>query len=273
MDVRQFFLWRFDTHKMATVDYFAVHCGFLLNEAFRYNGWKARIRLLGQAAVPFVIVYLITFQVFGFEYLFSSVSGATQQDMLSGNALNLGWVLTFFVTDSPTDMIASGFTYVADAPEWMPIVLRLLFITTYLFLIVLFVRTSKRFISFLVFSQAGVLVYVLFAAGVHQNHLTLAVPLALILGALVRPLIFESGIVVAMAFFNLVLFYGFSGEPLAPMPEVAGINLTVYLAVVYVGLGLFVVVRGVKYSLNPRVNQDQELVLNEALKRADEINY
>ncbi len=57
------------------------------------------------------------------------------------------------------------------------------------------------------------------------------------------------------------------------MPEVAGINLTVYLAVVYVGLGLFVVVRGVKYSLNPRVNQDQELVLNEALKRADEINY
>ena len=67
MDVRQFFLWRFDTHKMATVDYFAVHCGFLLNEAFRYNGWKARIRLLGQAAVPFVIVYLITFQVFGFE--------------------------------------------------------------------------------------------------------------------------------------------------------------------------------------------------------------
>ena len=40
---------------------------FLLNEAFRYNGWKARIRLLGQAAVPFVIVYLITFQVFGFE--------------------------------------------------------------------------------------------------------------------------------------------------------------------------------------------------------------
>jgi hypothetical protein len=245
---------------------------YLLYEVLGCEGGRARLLLVAQIVLPFIIVYLITFQVFGFSYLLSSVSGATQQDMLSGNALNLGWVLTFFVTDSPDDMVASGYTYVDGAPDWMPILLRLLFVSTYLFLTFLFVRSSKSFISLLIFSQAGVLAYVLFAAGVHQNHLTLAVPLAFILGSLVRPLTYQSGVVVAMAFFNLVVFYGFNGQPLAPMPEVGGIDFTVWLAIVYVGLGLLVVTSSVSYALNGGISHDQKSLSEEAAEKVKEIN-
>ncbi|HAB40054.1 MAG TPA: hypothetical protein DCE52_18985 [Rhodobacteraceae bacterium] len=220
---------------------------FLAHEIAHKSGWGDRVRLLITSIVPGAAVYLITFGVFGFDYILSSINGATLQNMLSGNSLNLGWIFTLFVTDSPNDMVASGYTYISETPPWMPVLLRYLFVGLFVFFMVIFAIMKKSFITMLVFSLFGVLAYVAFAAGVHQNHLTLAVPIALILAVLARPLAYSSALVVVMAAFNLAVFYGFGGQALAPVPQPFNIDLTVWLAGIYVVAALFVFMIGLLF--------------------------
>jgi hypothetical protein len=82
------------------------------------------------------------------------------------------------------------------------------------------------------FAAWSVHAYVVLAGQVHENHMALVVPFALIAGALDRRLRPMFWAVSAIATLNLVLFYGlFVLRPLGISRQTTGIDMTVLLAI------------------------------------------
>src|SRR5262249_38730241 len=153
---------------------------------------------------------------------------------LSGNALNLNWIVTYFLhTLRPNQFggLQNGLaTYILTESWKITLIPRLLFFSTYLLTLFVFVRREKDFKNLVLFSIIGVLCYYTFNIGVHENHLFLVAVLAVILLWLDASYRGTAVVLILMSNINLFLFYGTDGILLRYERLFLGIDTSLPLA-------------------------------------------
>ena len=153
---------------------------------------------------------------------------------LSGNALNLPWVASFFyklLFSSSFSMQTELTKSISSSIYLMPI--RLIFWIIFGAVIVRAMRSEKTFENCLLFSVVGFVTYVIWASGVHENHLFVAVILAylLMLHERTREHWAIATILAVMLNINMFVFYGVTGTQL--QSRVVGVDVSVILAMLY----------------------------------------
>ncbi len=197
----------------------------------------ARLLLPTLALLTFVGVVFGMESVRAFARAFGAVS---HHPNLSGNALNLHWVITWLVAtvhpqtfgglhDGMVWRIRSG----ADAAQWW---LRVPFAVCYLATLLAFARRRLSFADFLRLSFVGYVVYFMLNTGVHENHLYVPALLALTLTGIDRRFLPVFLLWTTYGNLNQFFFYGCDGrEP--SWSRVVGLDLSV--AIACVGLVMF----------------------------------
>lgn len=201
--------------------------------------WKATLlSLLRDVILPAGLLTSIIVLPFG-QPVVTAFQYSLNHAVLSGNALNYNWLLTYFLHLTQPDRFGPidglggvvGYIEITDwsITQWPITVLpRILFALFYLGTLLAFLRRQKSFDNFLRFAIAGYLSYFTFNIGVHENHLFLAMLLAFTIYGLDTRDRYTTLILALMANINLFLFYGVTGE--YPYQRLIGIDLSVPLA-------------------------------------------
>lgn len=157
-----------------------------------------------------VCVFLQKLYIGGFT---TRACGLPVQDTLSGNALNLGYIIGFFITLlNPRAYQAVWQVGVSDFPQ-VAMILELIFILVYSsILITFFKERTKTFEASVLFSAIGYLAYFMFSTNVHENYLFLVPLLFIVLLAERGEYSKETLFWLVYANLNLFLFYGMSGR-------------------------------------------------------------
>jgi len=198
-----------------------------------------RAGMVARAVVPGAAVACAVAATLGARASASSFRHAISHDILSGKALNLGWIATGFADGmrwlhGPVRVIRTD-----GVAPWIPIAMRSLLVVLTAVVVVAFWRGARTFGQLLVAGISGVLVYVTCNLGVHENHLFVACVLAVIALWIVPRFRVELTAVIVLANVNLLVFYGpgVTGWP----RTIGAVDVTVPLAAVAV-LGAAVLV-------------------------------
>jgi len=221
---------------------------FVIRKMLERQGWIERSRLLVAAVLPALAVFLTTALVFGLTYIRASLQGATQQDMLSGNALNLNWIFSAIVIGQEGDWGSVSYLYVTEVPSWMPSISRSLFFLVYVILVVFLIRAKNSFTFLAAITTAVVLAYGLLAVGAHENHMILVLPLALYLLSHIPVLQTVSVIAILLPITNIVWFAGLTGQRLDPLMYSA-FDPSILGAVLFLVAGGFAIVQCVRFVM------------------------
>jgi hypothetical protein len=161
--------------------------------------------------------------VFGLPVLVS-FARAVRDPFISGNALNLPWLITAALEHlgiwgfslAGSGAVANRSVSLADAP--MPMVatvatLKAAFVLAYGYALARFVTAKATALrDLMLYGLAGCLAFFIFNTGVHENHLFVPALLAvLLLDYPGRPKWVMEGLLM-LSVFNLVLFFGLTGE-------------------------------------------------------------
>ena len=174
--------------------------------------WK---NLAGKVVLPAALVSLVVIFIYHPEPVWLSLKASLSHTYLSGNALNLGWVMTHFLhvfrPDEYGPLSNHLSTYIMTDDPRITFIPKLLFVIAYLAILVRFAAQPKTFEKLLVYSVAGFLAYFTLNTGVHENHLfILMIPAALLIW-IDRRHWFLALAVMLMFNINMFLFYGIDG--------------------------------------------------------------
>jgi hypothetical protein len=187
-----------------------------------------------EAALPAAAVVALAVALAGAESLATLGRARAFDPFLSGNALNLGWVVTHLLRATgwlgTPGLVAGEASYLPTEDPRLTLPLDAAFWLAYAAVVVSFLRAPANFRTLLEHARVAFLAYFVLATRVHENHLFVAVVLA---GALAlsapgrwRPLAVWSGAYLA----NLLLFYGITGEGPGVSRVVAGVDAAVLAA-------------------------------------------
>jgi hypothetical protein len=161
----------------------------------------------------------------------------------SGTALNLPWVGEFFYKL----LFSPSFSRQDELPLLLPpsiylLPLKIIFWILFITVVVQSMRREQTFKNCLPFLIIGLVTYVIWNSGVHENHLFVAVILAymLMLHEYTRKHWAIATILAIMFNVNMFVFYGVTGTKL--QSSVAGVDLSGALAMVYAVAWLLLVV-------------------------------
>jgi hypothetical protein len=181
-----------------------------------------------------VAVAAVTTAIFG-TATWTAFHNATRHPFLSGNALNLPWLLTYplRLLRDPAFHVTGDEMYFIFLPDAELLPIRAVFGLVLLATLYIYIRTPKNYANMLFFMVLGVLTYGIWNTAVHENHWFVAVIPALLLAHETRmPWHWAIAVLVAtMLNINLFVFYGITGTPL--VSHVVGIDLTLVLAALF----------------------------------------
>jgi hypothetical protein len=187
--------------------------------------------------LPVALGVGVLFLFFGTTPLLS-VQKATDNAPLSGQALNLDWVITTVLQRFDPRLFGSlnsPLVPILRTLDWRILLgPRLLFIAAYAASGVLFLIGPKTFERLVAFSLLGFLSYFMFYTGVHENHLYVPAVLGIVLWRLAPPRNQLALIWGLLCLVNIVAFYDPGGSHTAAQRLIAGIDITFPLAVLYV---------------------------------------
>lgn len=197
---------------------------------------RALVRRWIYLAAPALVVIAIAVALFGFSPIAVSLAHTVQHRLLSGDALNFNWLVTWFLEvfhadtyDSLKNGIVQAVTI--DRDEGWVTAIRIVFVLFYLGALWRLFKIRRSFAGVIECALAGYLSYFMFNIGVHENHLFLAAILAVIAAGLLPRWGLGAALVVAVSNFNLIAFYGFTGSPLSFSP-VVGVDVSVIFSAV-----------------------------------------
>lgn len=167
--------------------------------------------------------------------------GPPVQSYLSGNAMNLGYVIGFFITLlQPRAYQAVWQIETGDFPT-VAFTLTIIFILVYSSVVFTFFKKKvKTFEKCLLFSALGYLAYFMFSTSIHENYLFLVSLLWILLLAEKSGYSKDTLFWLLYANLNLLLFYGITGEGLGFDKSIFGYDI---LPVLISTLGLAVYLR------------------------------
>jgi hypothetical protein len=192
-----------------------------------------------------VILVAVTIAVFSLLFglaLARSFWRALNQSYLSGNALNLPWIAGFLYKVLFSSSFSMRAELIVTERSIYQLPFKIIFWICYITVVIRAMRIEKTFRSCLLFSIVGLLTYVIWNSGVHENHLFVAVILAymLMLHERTREHWAIVTILAVMLNINLFVFYGVTGTEL--QPRVVGVDLSIILAMLYAVAWLLLVV-------------------------------
>ncbi len=197
------------------------------------------VKRLGlRVILPAALMALGTFAIFG-KPAADALSIGLTNPFLSGQALNLNWIVTFglrVLNPQWFGGLSDGLIIPIDTQDWHALFWsKILFWLLFAPACLAFALSRKSFDDLLRFGLVGYLTYFMLNTGVHENHLFMAVVLAAVLAWRQREHLSTFAIWALVANINLFVFYGADGSGLA-FSRVVGVDITLLLAVVFVAL-------------------------------------
>ena len=171
-------------------------------------------KIASQIVLPSVVLVVFVFMIFGRE-VYDTFDRAMKEDMLSGYALNLSWIITRIVyfLNPEANFFEYGIMKIIYIKSG-----EISYFTKFIFFVFFFstliacFKEKKSFINLLKFSVIGYLIYFAFNTCVHENHLFLASLLSLLILNYDSKFLTEAiGIMLAFNI-NMFLFYGTLGD-------------------------------------------------------------
>ncbi len=194
-----------------------------------------------QVFLPILIIIVLIFSMYGTSIL-EAFMGAVDSSYLSGQALNLNWLYTYYLhlfhPDVFGGLIDGQIKYIVAPPE-TKLVPRILFWTSYFVTLVLFYKSSKSYKNLILFSLFGYLLYFVFNPGVHENHLFSAIILSVLLLIESKKYLLSLFIIILISNINMLVFYGISGKGLPFDRVIGGVDITILLSIFNVCFILF----------------------------------
>ncbi len=185
---------------------------------------------------PMIIIVITTFSLFGMPFL-KSLASAVTEPYLSGNALNFGWIMTYFLQvffpDKVGPLIEGEARYIMTASLKLVLLPKLLFFFSYAAAFLAFFKKEKSFENLIYYSLVGFLAYFIFNTGAHENHLFVTTILAVILVFLNREHLMISLYIIIMSNLNLIIFFGTDGKGLG-FSRVVGVDITLLFSLLNV---------------------------------------
>lgn len=183
----------------------------------RLSDWKKIDvrKVLLETIPPALIVVIPTFLAFGMIPVLRALKAAFQLKLLSGEGLNLTWIMTHFLhvfyPAQYGSLINGEATCIFVTSSTLALVPRIMFAGTYLITLIQFFRREKSFENFLLFSLLGYFAYFTFNVGVHENHLFIGMILAVALVYMNRKYLLLATMIVLICNINMFTFYGING--------------------------------------------------------------
>jgi hypothetical protein len=191
-------------------------------------------RTAGLAAIAAAVVLLWMIPVYGFPAIWDALYRASRHNDLSNFGANPLWILTWWfertASSGPT-LSPEGIVVIHSASRPLLRALSLVTLVGYGLVLRAYWTSADRTMAGMVrYALAGYLVYFLCSAGVHENHLFLAVLLAIALAWLAPRYTWMAVVLAAALTINPVLFYGWQGG--GALRTAHGIDDTVWFAIV-----------------------------------------
>lgn len=172
-------------------------------------------RVLREIVAPALVIGIAVLLVYRLPPIWHSLKKGLSHKYMSGDALNFNWVLMYLLHVFAPEKYGKLYD---GRPDIIMVTCfretlfsRIMFFSTYVTALVAFCRQGKTFENLMRFSLIGCLAYFTFNIGVHENHLFLAMVLAVILVWLDRNHLLLAATVILIANINLVVFYGIQG--------------------------------------------------------------
>ncbi len=188
-----------------------------------------------KVVLPFLAIAALAFMVFGIEPILTAFVFASDHHYLSGNALNLNWIITHFLhvfkPDAYGPLVNGQAVLIKDAPESIKLVPKLLFILVYVVTVVVFFLSEKTFRNLLLFSLLGYWAYFTLNTGVHENHLFIGIILAVLLFWIDKNHLSTMLLILLIGNVNLILFNGLDGIENQSSRVFSGIDMALVFAI------------------------------------------
>ena len=171
-------------------------------------------KIASQIVLPSVVLVVFVFMIFGRE-VYDTFDRAMKEDMLSGYALNLSWIITrivYFLNPGANFFEYGIMKIIYIKSGEISYFTKFIFFVFFFSTLIACFKEKKSFINLLKFSVIGYLIYFAFNTGVHENHLFLASLLSLLILNYDSKFLTEAiGIMLAFNI-NMFLFYGTLGD-------------------------------------------------------------
>jgi hypothetical protein len=203
----------------------------------RLRDWK-RIDLraiLKKILVPSLAVLALTFIIFGLKPVITAFVLASDHHFLSGNALNLNWIVTHFLhvfkPEQYGPLVNGQAELILSPPASVKLIPKLIFFLVYALTVVKYFLGEKSFARLLWFSLLGFWAYLTFNTGVHENHWFVAIVLAPLLYWADRKHLYTTLTVLLIGNVNLFVFNGLDGAENEFSRVVSGVDMALVIAV------------------------------------------
>lgn len=155
--------------------------------------------------------------VYGFQTLFENLKLALMNAYASGNALNVGWLITWLFPDVSAvpqgQLVGSDIERIyLDVHGFVYISMRISYYFIFALIAYSYLRSQRKFGNLVVSLTASILAYVTFSPGVHENHILLLTPFLMYI---VNYRLLSKWHVWSLLLFtniNMLVFYGFTGS-------------------------------------------------------------
>lgn len=186
---------------------------------FLFYFWRGNKKDFVKNILPAFILFLFIVFLFGpVSILKAFDDGAYHEyhEYLSGNALNLHWIVTWVIEKDGMygHRLHDGMVhYIGSGPSSIYYLLfKIITLVFILPLIVAFWFSDRDFSKLLIYSMTGFVTYFTLNVSVHENHLFVASILAAILISLDKGFKVPALLIICFDSLNLLLFYGINGK-------------------------------------------------------------
>lgn len=214
---------------------------FLLIYAWKsVNGnFKKRLTTLTlQLLLPVAGLWGVAGLTFGFQSIAYALARQANTWVLSGNAPNFQWILTYLLRVFDSDTFGgteNGLVKYVPLENWWMGSARFIFVGIFCWLLMVLVRRTASLSETLLLAAVGFFAYFTFNAGVHVNHLYMAALILLFVYSRNSEKSFEFFSVAALHVSALVMFYGV-GRDYNAERVVLGLDLSLVLALITVSV-------------------------------------
>jgi hypothetical protein len=199
--------------------------------------------------MPAFIIVLVFLVIYGISP-FVNLKRGMKDGFISGTALNLSWIYTFFLHVFNPEKFGALNGGIIDCITTNKFVYRffprLLYSVVSIFLLYRLFEKPRFFKRTLIFSIMGYMTYSILNTGVHENHIILICPLFAILAYLDSKYIIDCALWMLFSNINLLLFYGITGSGFAVSRIVFGIDISLIVSIVIVFWYAYFIIREIK---------------------------
>ena len=196
-------------------------------------------KIILNCILPYSLIFLTILYIYGTHFLLA-FKGAYNENLLSGDAANAGWIVTYFLhylfpakfgaLEANRHMIR----YITGDNVFLHL-FKYIFIASYAFLFLKYFKLKeKTFEKFLLYATAAFLSYFMLNKGVHENHLHVAVILLILLYAEDKKYLTDMLIWGIIFNINLVIFFGFRGHNVISHRVIGHLDITLLFSILSV---------------------------------------